>query len=343
VQLLADQAAVILESRALIDEATRVQAREQVARLKEDFLSAAAHDLKTPLTTLVMQVELLERRALRDPGAPTDIAGVRKVKQEAHRLKSLVLELLDAARAEQGRLIGDREQMDLVAAAQAVCARHSSPAHPCTVHASGPVIGTYDPNRILQLLENLVENAVKYSPDGGPVNIRIGCVPSGSRPIANQASLASIPNLESFDWNHIAVTDSGIGIPRDDLPHVFERFHRGSNVNDRQFVGMGLGLYICRGIVEQLGGHIWVESPASNSPHDGRGATGSALPIQPLPAAVKHASNGTANNNDLKDTTLYAAQHNSNGSTFHVLLPALPELSAGLPPALDVAGQRAGE
>jgi K+-sensing histidine kinase KdpD len=78
VQLLADQAAVILESRALIDEAARVRAREEVTRLKDDFLSAAAHDLKTPLTTLVGQSQLLERRALRDPNAPADLASFRR-------------------------------------------------------------------------------------------------------------------------------------------------------------------------------------------------------------------------------------------------------------------------
>jgi two-component system OmpR family sensor kinase len=238
-QLLADQAAVILESRALIDEAARVQAREEVTRLKEDFLSAAAHDLKTPLTTIVAQTQLLERRAMRDPNAPTDIASVRKLLKEIQRLKTLVLELLDAARAEQGKLVGERVEVDLTAAAQETCARHASDRHPCTVEAAGPIVGTYDSNRILQLLENLVENAVKYSPEGGPVRVKLW--------------------LEG-GWNHITVADAGIGIPTDDLPSIFERFHRGTNVDDRQFAGMGLGLFICRGIAEQHGGRISVSS-----------------------------------------------------------------------------------
>ncbi|HEX9988195.1 MAG TPA: GAF domain-containing sensor histidine kinase [Chloroflexia bacterium] len=238
-QLLADQAAVILESRALIDEAARVQAREEVARLKEDFLSAAAHDLKTPLTTIIAQTQLLERRAMRDPSAPTDIASVRKLLKEIQRLKTLVLELLDAARAEQGKLVGEREEVDLIAAAQETCARHDSDRHPCVVEAGGPVLGTYDANRILQLFENLVENAVKYSPEGGPVRVKL---------------------WREGGWNHITVTDAGIGIPADDLPNVFERFHRGKNVDDRQFAGMGLGLFICRGIAEQHGGRISVSS-----------------------------------------------------------------------------------
>src|SRR5207248_5716990 len=113
VQLLADQAAVILESRTLIDEAARVQAREEVARMKEDFLSAAAHDLKTPLTTLVGQAQLLEKRILRAPEAPVDLTSVQRLVREAQRLRTLVLELLDAARTEQGRLVGEKETVDL--------------------------------------------------------------------------------------------------------------------------------------------------------------------------------------------------------------------------------------
>src|SRR4051812_17378110 len=100
--LLADHAAVVLESRALIDEATAVRAHEQAARLKEDFLSAAAHDLKTPLTTLVAQTQFLEHRARRDPSAPIDLEGLARLSREARRLSTLVEELLDASRMEQG-------------------------------------------------------------------------------------------------------------------------------------------------------------------------------------------------------------------------------------------------
>ncbi len=246
VQLLADQAAVILESRALIDEAARVRAHEEVALLKDDFLSAAAHDLKTPLTTLVAHTQLLERRALRTPDAPVDLASIQKLGKEVQRLRTLVMELLEAASAEQGKLIGKKEETYIVALAQEICARHHSARHPCLVEAQEPVVGQYDPIRIFQLVENLVENAVKYSPDGGDVRIKLwhdtGC-------------------------NHLTVTDSGIGISREDLKHVFERFHRGSNVDDRRFAGMGLGLFICRGIAEQHGGTI----SATSAP--GQGST----------------------------------------------------------------------
>ncbi len=237
VKLLADQAAVILESRALIDEAARVRAREEATRLKDDFLSAAAHDLKTPLTALVARAQLLERRAVRVPDAPADLRSIRSIITEAQRLQNLVLELLDASRAERGQIVGAREPVDLTVLAQEVCARQTSEQHHCRLDALGPVVGMYDRNRMSQLIDNLIENAVKYSPAGGDVTTRVWCEDGSA---------------------HLTVSDHGIGIPQEDLAHIFDRFYRARNVNDRQFAGMGLGLFICRAIAEQHGGTISV-------------------------------------------------------------------------------------
>lgn len=238
-QLIADQAAVILESRALIDHAARVRAREEATRLKEDFVSAAAHDLKTPLTTVVAQAQFLERKALRDPSAPADIAGLQRIVREGQRLAALVTDLLDAARLEQGRLLAEREPVDLGALVTDVVARQQPGVHSCDVDVRGAVVGAYDRRRIEQLIENLIENAKKYSPEATPVRLAVWQQDGEAR---------------------ITVRDQGIGIPPSDLPRVFERFSRASNVDDRKFHGMGLGLYICRGIVEEHGGRIWVES-----------------------------------------------------------------------------------
>jgi two-component system, OmpR family, sensor kinase len=251
---------VILESRTLLDEATRMHAREEATRLREDFLSAAAHDLKTPLTTLIGKAQLMERLALRSPSAPADLAGLQLLVREGQRLRQIVLELLDAARAEQGRLVGQRTAVDLVALAEEVCARHSVEHHSCIVESRSPVIGMYDSFRIMQLLENLIENGVKYSPQGGDVQLNI---------------------WSDTEWAFISVSDQGIGIPAGDLPHIFERFYRAANVDDRHFAGMGLGLFICRGIVEQHGGRIHVSS---------RPGAGSRFQIElPLTPVMEHS------------------------------------------------------
>lgn len=239
IELLAEQAAVVLQSRALIEEAALLQAREQAAALKEDFLSSAAHDLKTPLTVIITQTEVMLRRAETAPSVPMDLAGLRRILETGRRMRAMVLELLDASRLDQGQLVGRRERLNLAALVQAVRTTDQEGRGPVRVVAPDEVPAMVDAARIRQLLENLVENALKYSPDGGDVLVDL----------AQKAGSA-----------HLRVQDHGIGIPLADLPHVFERFHRGQNVNDRTYAGLGLGLFICQGIAEQHGGRIWVES-----------------------------------------------------------------------------------
>jgi signal transduction histidine kinase len=238
-QLLADQAAVVLESRALIDEAARVQAQEEATKLKEDFVSAAAHDLKTPLTTLLGQAQILELRFGRDPSLAQHQPAVARIAREARRLSALVEDLLDASRIEEGKLEVRREPTDLAAIVRAVGDRNRPDKERVIVDAAGSLSCPCDRRRIEQLVDNLVENGLKYSAEDSPVEVR-----------AWRAD-AEI---------HITVRDHGIGIPPVDLPHVFERFHRASNVDARRYAGIGLGLYICRGIAQEHGGRIWVES-----------------------------------------------------------------------------------
>ncbi|HLG69862.1 MAG TPA: ATP-binding protein, partial [Chloroflexota bacterium] len=132
-----------------------------------------------------------------------------------------------------------REEVDLAAILREVCSQPLGDLHCCRLLAPETIPARVDPVRIRQLFDNLVENAVKYSPEGGEVIV------------------CAQPSLSSVD---VTVTDQGIGIAPEDVPYVFERFRRGLNVNDRRFPGMGLGLYICRGIVEEHGGRIWATS-----------------------------------------------------------------------------------
>jgi len=239
IQLLGDHVAMTLENRLLVDEAAQVRAREEATRLKEDFLSSAAHDLKTPLTGIVTQAQIMRRRAQRDPSAPPDPAGLERLLEQSQRLKSLVLELLDVSRLEHGSLIGERQQVELAALVRSVIQREAALWKRVKLRAESSVVAELDAPRFEQALINLVENALKYSQPPLPVIVEVWCDDGEAR---------------------LSVRDEGIGIPAHDQPLVFERFHRARNVDDRRFAGMGLGLYIARGIIEQHGGRIWVES-----------------------------------------------------------------------------------
>ena len=252
-ELLANQAAVLLEARTLTLASSALRAREEAARLKEEFLSAAAHDLRTPLTVVLGQSELLERRIARDPTAPADAAGVGRIVREARRLRDLVSELLDAQRLEQGGAVVELNPADLCQIVDAVRDRHLGQGSPIEVsRPDRPLVGSFDRPRIEQVIENLVENAIKYG--------------SSSPEIV----------VENVDGEaRIAVVDHGIGIPKGERDRIFERFFRASNVQNITDTGLGLGLYICRRIVDEHGGRIWHE------PTPGGGSTFVvALPIE---------------------------------------------------------------
>lgn len=238
-ELVADQAAVLLEARMLAADASQLRGREEAARLKEEFLSAAAHDLRTPLTVVLGQAELLERRLARDPDARVDRASVSRITGEARRLRDLISELLDAQRLEQKGAIGERVSTDLRVVIDAVRGRHLEHGISLKVaEPSDPILSPVDRPRIEQVVDNLVENALKYTADGAPPEIEL-------RSERGQA--------------RISVVDHGIGIPDAERVRIFERFYRATNAQGITDTGMGLGLYICRRIVEEHDGRIWVE------------------------------------------------------------------------------------
>src|SRR5262249_44656567 len=154
IQLLADQTAVILEAKALTDQSAQVRAREEATRLKDDFLSSAAHDLKTPLTAIVTQAQVMRRRAERNPGAPTDLVGLDRLLEQSHRLKTLVLELLDVSRLEQGSLVGEREDVDLTELARSLKEHERERWTRVDLDAEPGVVVLVDPPRFEQVLTN---------------------------------------------------------------------------------------------------------------------------------------------------------------------------------------------
>jgi signal transduction histidine kinase len=219
---------------------------------RTDLLSSAAHELRTPLTTLLAQAQAIERRLLKDPDIRPDVAAVHRIAQEAARLRFLIQELLDASRIEHGELVGEREAVDLVELARAACAARAPGS--CVVEAAAPVVGIYDRQRMRLVLEALIDNAVKYSPVGGPARVlvweRDGCA-------------------------YVAVQDHGVGIAEEDQPRVFDRFFRGGNAADHAVPGLGLGLYLARAIVRAHHGAIALRS----TPLGGTAVT-VVLPIQ---------------------------------------------------------------
>lgn len=263
-ELLASQTGLLLEARTLTAHASELRAREEATRLKEEFLSAAAHDLRTPLTVVLGQAELMERRAARNPGRPVDEVGLARIVREARRLRDLVAELLDAQRLEDGRAVLDRSPADVRQVVEAVRERHAGNGLDIRVRSPAePLVSAIDRPRIEQVLDNLVENAIKYGPAGGAPEIEVTATDGYAR---------------------VAVMDRGVGIPEAERERIFDRFYRASNAQDVTDTGLGLGLYICRRIVDEHDGRIrHHETP-------GGGSTFVIdLPLDPAPAGASVA------------------------------------------------------
>jgi signal transduction histidine kinase len=230
-----------------IDNARLYQQVQDAVRTRDEFLAAAAHDLKTPLATTKAVAQLLKNRIDRQqlPGAERLTEGLSRIDRSVERMTGLIDELLDLARMQMGRPLElDLHEVDLSALAGDVLDDHrpNAPRHTLRlVPSDSRIIGQWDPVRIRRALDNLVANAIKYSPAGGEVVVHI--------------------DSSSTDTGRVAVvrvTDQGVGIPGADLPYVFERFRRGANV---AFIhGTGIGLGITQSIVQQHDGSVSVDS-----------------------------------------------------------------------------------
>jgi PAS domain S-box-containing protein len=234
----------------------------QALRLRDEFLSAAAHDLKTPLTAISGHLQLIRRR-FGDGLAPRVAASLDEVERSATSMNQLINELLDVARLQSGQsLTLDLRDADLVAIARAVVDRAAerTPRHALELRAAAPtLVATVDPARIERVLTNLVDNAMKYSPSGGLVTVAV----------ERQVDAG-------WTWAVVVVRDQGLGIPAADLPRLFTRFYRSSNTTG--ISGTGIGLEAARRMVEQHGGTIGVESV------EGAGTTVTVrLPLEAVP------------------------------------------------------------
>ncbi len=232
-QELARRAATSIDNARLYHEA-----REAIL-LRDEFLSIAAHELYTPLTSLTLSLQGLERGNA--PAAPEVVSRASKsARRQIRRLTRLIDELLSVARLQKGRVHFQLEEFDLAAITRDVVESFSEESArsqtPLVIHAEAPVRGWWDRTRLEQVITNLVANALKFG-NRKPVELSV----------TSEAGIA-----------HLTVRDHGIGIAPDRLPHIFERFERA--VSSREYGGLGLGLYIAHEIVSALGGHIHAES-----------------------------------------------------------------------------------
>ena len=214
-----------------------VTSERDIARLRDDLLSIASHDLRTPATVLKIQAQMLQRELRGDN--PRAAERVQMMLAQTDRLSNMLNLLLDLTRVEAGRLDLRPETMDLVPLVQRVVAsvQPLSSKHSIRVHSPRRVEGTWDAARLEQVLQNLLTNAIKYAPDGGAISINV-------RAEADQVT--------------VSVRDRGLGIPADELPLLFNQFYRVART--RGLEGSGLGLYVCQGIISAHGGRIWATS-----------------------------------------------------------------------------------
>jgi PAS domain S-box-containing protein len=216
-------------------------AAEAAVRTRDEFISVASHELKTPISGLLAVTQLAGSRLARGRSLDDEQVGelVEQVKWQAERLNLLTARLLDASRIRAGTLALEREPTDLVGLVRAIV-RATVDDRSIVVAAPAELIADVDPLRLEQVLRNLLENARKYSPPGSPVEVEV--------------------SAESPGLARITVRDHGPGISSEHRPHIFEQFYRAHSGS--QISGMGLGLHISRQIVELHAGSIDAEFPA---------------------------------------------------------------------------------
>jgi PAS domain S-box-containing protein len=234
---LARRAALAVDNARLYHEA------QEAVHIRDEFLSIAAHELKTPVTSLLAYSQVLQRRVERERTASErDKRAIKVIGEQASRLSRLIASLLDLSRIETGHFVLERRKVDLVALARRVVeeAQPTVDRHELAFSAPDePVPIEGDDLRLEQVIQNLLQNAVKYSPEGGPIEVKV----------AREGEYAAI-----------AVTDHGIGIPAASQSQLFQRFFRAGNVDASNISGMGIGLYVVKEIVSRHGGDVRVSS-----------------------------------------------------------------------------------
>jgi PAS domain S-box-containing protein len=231
----------ITAAKAAEVERIRLFEQTQAAiRVRDELLMIVSHELKTPLTSLMGYTHILQRQRI---AADQEQRAIQVIAKQAQRLNTLIDAMLDLERLETGTLRLDHQPVDLRALAEAVVVEYhallKSQQTLTLTGSSGPLIVQGDQFRLRHVLQHLLQNAIMYSPSDGNIDVVL---------------------TQQGEHACMVVQDQGIGIPAAALPYVFERFHRGSNVNPLQVSGFGVGLYIVHEIVTRHGGTVTVDS-----------------------------------------------------------------------------------
>src|SRR5438105_6820302 len=236
-----------------------ITSHKQIEKLKDEFVSIVSHELRTPLTAIKGYTQHLMRRIERrlrktrqehqqqssaisavDLPESYDLRSLSIIQSQADHLERLVNDLLDLSQVQWGKLHLQYSSFYLADVLVESVRSVQASAEQHTIYLDIAVQDTKivaDKMRMSQVIGNILDNAIKYSPQGGQVIVK----------------------LEEREGDYfVSITDQGIGISQEYLDHIFERFYRVRNTASRQYSGIGLGLYVTRAIVEEHGGHIWV-------------------------------------------------------------------------------------
>jgi PAS domain S-box-containing protein len=243
VEDLAQRVALALDNAHLYKEV------QEAVHVRDQFLSIASHELKTPLTSLLGYSRLLQNLAQSGNLTEREQRGIRIIGEQANRLSKLINALLDISRIRTGRLSIEQKAVDLTMLARRVVEEVQVVLDQHMISISDPDVALVvqgDILRLEQVLQNLIQNAIKYSPDGDDIHVQIE---------------------QQDQWACIKVIDQGIGIPAASIPQMFQPFYRAPNTETQQIAGMGIGLYVVREIVNLHSGEVDVIS------QEGEGST----------------------------------------------------------------------
>ncbi len=227
----------IIAGASIIHDITPL--REMELR-KDDFINMASHELKTPITSMKLYIDSLLTK-VKGYGDERALRSLNSLKYQTNKLQELVSDLLDVSRIQTGKLSFNREVFNITELIEETVdqLKESSRHHKLVFKSKTPIKAYADRFRIYQVLTNLLTNAIKYSPDGGEIEINLKRLKS---------------TIE------VSIKDSGIGISKEQQSKIFDRLYQVTDPKEKTFPGLGMGLYISKEIIKRHQGKIWLES-----------------------------------------------------------------------------------